>query len=87
MKPDEWSLGTACSPGPYFTPQSLIKTRCGIAGPRQLILTRRRTFACSDTLGKEEMGRRSQLKSVQLANTVPAEVFSIKHSQFLNFHR
>lgn len=29
LKPDEWSLGTACAPGPYFTPQSLIKTRCG----------------------------------------------------------
>lgn len=29
LKPDEWSSGTACSPGPYFTPQSLIKTRCG----------------------------------------------------------
>lgn len=29
LKPDEWSSGTACSLGPYFTPQSLIKTRCG----------------------------------------------------------
>lgn len=29
LKPDEWRSGTACSPGPYFTPPSLIKMRCG----------------------------------------------------------
>lgn len=29
LKPDEWRSGTACSPGPYFTPPSLIKTRRG----------------------------------------------------------
>ncbi len=73
LKPDEWSLGTACSPGPYFTPQSLIKTRCGASQAKAAYSsTERRTLACSDIMSREETGRRSQLKSLQLAHASPS---------------
>jgi hypothetical protein len=34
LKPDECDFGAAGSPGPYFTPQSLIKRDVELVGPR-----------------------------------------------------
>lgn len=69
-------VGYSLLAGPIFhSPKAWLKRGAALAGPRQLILAWKRTFACSDTLGEEQKGRGSLLRSVWLAQKAPVEVF------------